>query len=111
MTPNILKLGLAAYREVPVPKPGEQSGAYAIRLREWNRGRHELETCAGNLAISAARAVESLDPATRELVARLSATNKATPETSANRRSRADYNSYQADYMARRRAAAAKAAK
>jgi hypothetical protein len=100
-----MKLAAAALRAVPVPKPNEPSGTYGNRLREWNHGRLEIETCAGNLALSAARASESEHPRTRELVAGL-VSNPLTQTDTVKGQSRADRNEYMADYMRRKRASA-----
>ena len=108
---NALKLGAAALRGVPVPKPNEPSADYATRLATWREECSELEVYAGALAVCAAEALEAQDEPTKTLVARLSNnsannTPRSLSDVMANGRSRADFNAAQAAQMRRRRASA-----
>jgi hypothetical protein len=112
---NILRLGAAALRHVPTPKPGVSADAYGRALADWHRstGHLKIYAAAGNLAIIAAQLVEAQDEESRRLLAHLerSMPNEKLPtDKMANGRTRADYNAAQRELM-RRRSAEAKAAK
>jgi hypothetical protein len=111
--PNVLKLGAAALRSVPIPKPGVSADAYAGALHDWHKSHFaSIYAAAGNLAIIAAQLAEAQDDESKKLLAYLesqSSSEKSPSDRMANGRTRADYNRAQRDLMRRR--AAMKAAK
>jgi hypothetical protein len=111
----ILRLGAAALRHVPTPKPGVRADAYANALHDWHRstGYVKIYAAAGNLAIIAAQLVEADDDESRKLLAHLERAvpaEKLPSDKMANGRSREKFNEAQRELM-RRRSAEAKAAK
>ena|ERR1700722_11806064 len=106
---NLLKLGAAALRAVPTPKPGVSADVYARLLHDWHRsnGCLKIYGAAGNLAIIAAQLVEAQDEESKKLLAhleRVAPVDKSPSDKMANGRSRADKNAYQRDLMRKRAA-------
>jgi hypothetical protein len=115
LSTNILKLGAAALRAVPTPKPGVSAAAYTRALHDWHRstGLISIYGAAGNLAIIAAELVEAKDDKSKALLAHLerqSVNDKSPSDKMSNGRTREAYNAAQREVMRRRSAAAREAA-